>query len=151
MLEVHAHGYRVLNFDESWLLETNYSRMTWSTRGQANPLTARIALMNVIDTSGAAYVALSTGKTDSDVIVTFLSYLCSRLDEEEPDWRDKCVMLLDNAPYHHSSKTRRAMRKLGIRVIYSGPYSFSAAPIETYFAHLKTGELNPMKLQLGKR
>ena len=79
------HGYRVLNFDESWLSETNYSRMTWSTRGQANPLTtkglpARVALMNVIDTSGAAYVALSTGKTDSDVIITFLTYLCERLD-----------------------------------------------------------------------
>ena len=85
MIEVHSHGYRVLNFDESWLSETNYSRMTWSKRGKANPLTtkalpARIALMNVIDTSGAAYVALSTGKTDSDVIITFLIYLCSRLD-----------------------------------------------------------------------
>ena len=85
MLELHAHGYRILNFDESWLSETNYSRMTWSKRGQANPLAtkglpARIALMNVIDTSGTAYCALSTGRTDSDVIITFLSYLCSGLD-----------------------------------------------------------------------
>ena len=60
-------------------------------------------------------------------------------------------MLLDNASYHHSQTTRNAMKKLGLRVIYSGPYSFSAAPIETYFAHLKTGDLNPLKLQLGKR
>ena len=81
MLELHSHGYRILNFDESWLSETDYSRMTWSARGKTNRLTTkglpgRIALMNVIDTSGASYVALSTGKTDSDVIVTFLMYLC---------------------------------------------------------------------------
>lgn len=82
MLEVHAHGYRVMNFDESWLSETNYSRMTWSSRGQANPratkgLPLRIALMTVIDTTGSAYMALSTGKTDSEVVITFLSYLCA--------------------------------------------------------------------------
>ena len=156
MLELHAHGYRVLNVDESWLSETNYSRMTWSKRGRPNArstkgLPQRIALVAAMDTSGAAYVALSTGKTDSDVIITFLSYLCDLLDLEDLGWRNKTVILLDNAAYHHSRETMRAMKKFGLRVIYSGPYSFTAAPVETFFAHLKTGDLNPLKLQLGKR
>ena len=82
---------------------------------------------------------------------TFLLHLCSLLDSESASWREETIILLDNAAYHHGSMTMQTMRKLGLRVIYSGPYSFTAAPIETYFAHLKVGELNPLKHQLGKR
>ena len=38
-----------------------------------------------------------------------------------------------------------------IEVIYSGPYSYSAAPIEMLFGALKQGELNPERLPTGKR
>lgn len=49
------------------------------------------------------------------------------------------VILLDNAKYHTSEDTREAMRKLDIPVIFSGPYSYSSAPIERLFAGLKNG------------
>ena len=42
-------------------------------------------------------------------------------------------------------------RKMEIPVIFSGPYSYSSAPIELLFAALKRGELNPAKLSTGKR
>jgi len=40
---------------------------------------------------------------------------------------------------------------MGVEVIYSGPYSYSAAPIELLFAALKRGELNPDQLATGKK
>ena len=43
------------------------------------------------------------------------------------------------------------MRKLELKVIWSGPYSYSTAPIETVFATLKLGELNQDKLPTGKK
>ena len=43
------------------------------------------------------------------------------------------------------------MRKLELEVIWSGPNSYSTAPIETVFATLKFGELNPEKKPTGKR
>ena len=46
------------------------------------------------------------------------------MDREADDWRKETVMLLDNAPYHRSDQARAAIKKLGLRVIYSGPYSF---------------------------
>ena len=36
-------------------------------------------------------------------------------------------------------------------LIYSGPYSYSSAPIESVLAALKLGELNPQRLPTGKR
>ena len=43
------------------------------------------------------------------------------------------------------------MKRVGLRVIFSGPNAYTAAPVETFFSLLKSGELNPLKLQLGKR
>ena len=36
-------------------------------------------------------------------------------------------------------------------IIYSGPYSYSTAPVEQAFAALKLGELNPDRLPTGKK
>ena len=36
-------------------------------------------------------------------------------------------------------------------IVYSGPYSYSAAPIEKVFAALKLGDLNPERLPTGKK
>ena len=61
------------------------------------------------------------------------------------------MILWDNASYHASEETRAVVRALGLKVIYSGPYSYSAAPIELLFGGLKNQELNPDGLTTGKR
>ena len=48
----------------------------------------------------------------------------------------------DNATYHSSEETRAVIKTLNLSLIFSGPYSYSAAPIELLFAGLKMGELN---------
>ena len=63
----------------------------------------------------------------ANVIVAQLLFL----EAEDPDFREKTLLLLDNAPYHKSEQTRAAIKKLGLPVIFSGPYSFESAPIET--------------------
>ena len=61
------------------------------------------------------------------------------------------MFLWDNAPYHTSADTQSMIRRLGLKVIFTGPYSYDAAPIETLFSQLKCGELNPDRLQTGKK
>ena len=61
------------------------------------------------------------------------------------------MFLWDNAPYHSSEQAKAAVKLLGIKLIYSGTYSYSAAPIELLFSGLKYGELNPDNLATGKR
>ena len=41
--------------------------------------------------------------------------------------------------------------RLQLPTIYTGPYSYDAAPAESVFAALKLGELNPERLPTGKR
>ena len=49
------------------------------------------------------------------------------------------MILLDNAKYHTSSDTQEALMKLKIPYMFSGPYSYSTAPIELMFSGLKNG------------
>ena len=73
------------------------------------------------------------------------------LDIDQPGWQDNTVFLLDNATYHWSSDTQQALRIMGLQVIYSGSYSFSAAPAETLFSQLKQVDINPDNRATGKR
>ena len=128
-------GYRVLNVDESWMTTMTFRYRTWSATGKLNARTlkelpSRVTLIAAIDTLGAAYVSIATGTTDSDVFVAYLWHLAAVLEAEDPDFRKKTLLLLDNAPYHKSEQTRAAIKKLGLPVIFSGPYSFESAPIE---------------------
>ena len=61
------------------------------------------------------------------------------------------VLLWDNARYHTSDSMRTTIQRLGLTVIQSGPYSFSAAPAEKLFSAMKLGHLNEEGEQTGKR
>ena len=63
------------------------------------------------------------------------------MDRDIPGWEADTYILYDNAPYHCSESTRAAIQRLGLKIIQSGPYSFSGAPIETVFSALKFGEI----------
>ena len=91
----------------------------------------RVTLIAAIDNRGAAYLSVGTGCTDSDTFVAYLYHLATVLDREADDWRKETLILLDNAPYHRSEQTRAAIKKLGLRVCFSGPYSYESAPVET--------------------
>ena len=81
----------------------------------------------------------------------FLRYLIRHLETDNPNWRSNTIFLLDGARYHTSEEMREHLRKMEISLIYSGPYSYSAAPIERLFSALKDGDLNPEKISTGKR
>ena len=75
-------------------------------------------------------------------MLIFLTKLVDQLDISLPSWREETVFLLDGAKYHVESKVREYMRKLKLDIIWSGPYSYNAAPIERLFGQLKLGEIN---------
>ena len=43
------------------------------------------------------------------------------------------------------------LERMGLRVMFSAPYSWAAAPCELAFSALKLGELNPERLPTGKK
>ena len=156
MLEVLSQGKRVINVDETWLNETSFIRRTWAPKdGSGNvslrSMTPRLSMIAALDTDGRVWFALNHANTDSNIVTLFLHSLMKVLDAETPGWQEDTIFLWDNAPYHSSEETRAAVRALGIKVLFSGPYSYAGASIETLFAHLKLGELNPEDQPSGKR
>ena len=57
---------------------------------------------------------------------------------------------MDNAPYHTCSSSLKLLQKLKIPVLFTGPHSYSASPVELYFAHFKAADVNPRRVQTGK-
>ena len=76
----------------------------------------------------------------------FLRKLVLKLDREDAEWRSNTV-----APYHTSETTINLMEGLQIPVIFTGPHSYDAAPIELLFAAFKSKDLNPRHIPAGKR
>ena len=60
------------------------------------------------------------------------------------------IILIDNAPYHTGEEIRDYLHKMEVPVMYSAPYSYSAAPIESLFSLLKFGEINKDAIATGK-
>ena len=156
MLDLLRNRKRILNIDETWINDTNYTRMMWCppqtpATMTTRPISYRISMIAALDTEGCIYYSLTQANTDSDVMMIFLQYLVNQLDLDRPSWRDETILLLDGAKYHTGSQVREYMRKLDLQIIWSGPYSYSTAPIETVFATLKFGELNPDRKGTGKK
>ena len=100
-------------------------------------------MIAALDTDGRVWFSLSHAATDQDTFMLFLRHLVAELDRDSPGWQEDSVILLDNASYHNGEEIRQYMRKMQVPVMYSAPYSFASAPIETLFGHLKLGDLNP--------
>jgi len=117
----------------------------------AKQVAPRLSLICALDSNGNAYYSLSQINTDSDMLMLYMRHLLRRLDEESADWRDNTIFLLDGAKYHTSEEMKEYLKIMEVKVIYSGPYSYTSAPIELLFGALKQGELNPDRYPTGKR
>ena len=147
---------RIINVDESWLNGTRFIRRMWVPSNGAGTFTdkqvaPRISLISALDTDGNIWFSLTQTNTDADVMTTFLRYLSRQLDLEFPGWQEDSYILLDNATWHSNTVMKERLARMSLPIIFSGPYSYSTAPIEMVFAALKLGDLNPERLPTGKK
>ena len=156
MLPLLENKTRIINVDETWLNESSFIRKTWAPRNglgnvSLNSVMPRLSMIAALDNDGHVWFSLNHANTDSNVMATFLHHLKLVLDRESPGWQETTYLLWDNAPYHSSDETRAAVQAMGLNLIFSAPYSYSAAPVETLFSGVKFGELNPERLPTGKK
>ena len=146
----------MINVDESWLNGTRFLRRIWAPSDAPATITdkqvaPRISVIAALDTNGRIYCALTQATTTSDVMTTFLRYLKRQLDWETPGWEDSTTILLDNASWHTNPLMKQRLARMQLPVCYTGPYGYSASPIELVFGALKLAELNPDGQPTGKR
>lgn len=80
----------------------------------------------------------------------YFQNLCRKLTQEDVNWRENVVVLLDNAAYHTCPATLAVLRKLQLQVLFTGPNSYLAAPIELLFGAFKQVDINPRQVKTGK-
>ena len=156
MLSLLGSGKRIIVVDETWLSESNYIRKAWCWPGTpgtvaTSPVQPRLSMVTALDTDGRVYFSLSHANTDQDTYMLFLRHLIAQLDLETPGWQESSVLLADNAPFHVGAQAREYLHKMQVPAMFSGPYSYSGAPIETLFSLLKLGELNKDHESTGKK
>ena len=103
----------------------------------------RIPMFLALDTDGEVYLSLLQSNYNNKVMDIYIRELVLKLDQEDANWRDNTVILLDNAPYHASDSTIELMKGLRIPLLFTGPHSYDAAPIELLFAAFKSEDINP--------
>ena len=155
MFELLEQGKRIINIDETWLPHLDFRNKKWRRRGELNtlstkPLSPKVNMIAAVDTDGNLYLSLTQQNTDTDVMLMFFSRLANVLSQENMEWRDETYWLLDNAAYHRSKEVRECLLKLGVKVILSGQYAYSAAPCELFFSYYKREDQNPNRVKTSK-
>ena len=100
-------------------------------------------MFSALDTNGEIYLSLLQSNSNNKVMEIFLRKLVLKLDHEDANWRTNTVILIDNAPYHTSESTIGLLDGLNIPILFTGPHSYDAAPIELLFAAFKSKDINP--------
>lgn len=155
MFDLLIKGKRIINVDESFIDQSNYTRRSWSHkkyRGSVKSTNMKesLKIFAALDTDGNVQFALSHANTNQDTFMLFMRHLVQHLDQSSPGWQESSLILLDNAPYHNSKKIKRQFKRMQIPIMYSAAYSYTTAPIESFFSLLKTNELFHWSIDTGK-
>lgn len=156
MISQLAKGVRVLNLDQTWLNDIDFTRRKWRQMNAVNSspirrLSPRISVMMAVDTDGKLYSSLSQVNTDHKTFCLFVTMLAAKLSQEDPNWREKTLLLIDGAQYQTCPESIRHMRAQGYQICVSAPYSFASASIEYVFSALKASSMHAGNLKFGKR
>ena len=107
-------------------------------------------MITALDTRGSVYLSLLQCNSNGSVMQMFFVHLLKQLDATNRHWRNDTVILLDGAPYHQSVAVLEFFSLNEVPIMFTGPHSYDASPIELYFAAFKAADINPENLPTGK-
>ena len=96
-------GRRIINVDETWLNETNFTRKTRCSPQATGSyrikgISPSLSMIAALDTDDRVFFSLSHAATDQDTFMLFLQHLIVQLDKDSPGWQYNSIILMDNAP-----------------------------------------------------
>jgi transposase len=147
LIELLHEGFRIINVDETAFKQLDYRRRGWSEPQQAStvalrPAVDRLTVVAAIDNQGASYLSISQANSDSKSTRAILCDLVEILDEEDPSWRKKTILMLDNAAWHKAKQVRDTIEELHIPVLFCSPFSPQLSPVELFFSQLKSSSFD---------
>ena len=155
-LKLNLYGKIIINIDETWLGMTDFRKMKWKFMDRPDSikkkqLQPRISMITGLESTGKVFISLLQANSNSSVMEMFLIRLLEQLDRERKDWRTYTLLMMDGAPYHMSAAMMAFYKQNRVPIIFTGPHSYDASPIELFFAAFKSKDINPNNLPTGKR
>ena len=103
-----------------------------------------------LDTEGTVYMSALQANSNSSIMEMFFVRLIEELDKRNKHWRNNTIILMEGAPYHVSNTMKQFYKKNLMPVMFTGPHSYDASPIELFFAAFKSKDINPGLLATGR-
>ena len=75
-----------------------------------------------VSSIGEFFYTINHGRTNATTFLFFLTKLVKHLSESDTNWREKTVLLIDNAPYHRSKMIMDKYLELNLPLMFFGPY-----------------------------
>ena len=156
LFDLIKKGKTILNLDETWLGMSDFRKRKWQAPGTQNswPLVEirpRVSMITAMDTQGKLYLTLVQANSNTAIMELYIRQLVLMLDRRQKNWRKEIVIMLDNAPYHTSETIMKLFHALEVPILFTGPHSYDASPIELFFAAFKKADINPRKVATGKK
>jgi hypothetical protein len=118
--------FEIVFVDEFWLNDETYAKYNWAACGEAAfVLISKYIkpLFVVLAMTGHGMVLIRSIKkhADSDSFCPIMLELSNVVKTFESVKQGKLVIMMDNATFHTSKKTRSYIKSLGLPVFYSAP------------------------------
>jgi hypothetical protein len=128
LLETLGKQFRVINFDESAIVQMNYALKSWSPIGKSNlglskPVAPRVTLVAAVDNLGNKYLSCLQCNSDRFSTQLLLSQLFELLDEEDPYWKESSIILLDGVGHHSTDEVKALFRIHRVSYCITSPNS----------------------------
>ena len=142
-LQLLESDVELWNVDQSAITSMQVTKRGWFGKGESGnvsgkQLRARINLTVAISTRGRCAYSMHFEKNNTPAVVLFFKYLFLLLEKEDVDFAKKTIWLLDNAPIHKSELFLRWASNQPVKFAFLSTYSWTLAPVEKAFAHIKT-------------
>jgi hypothetical protein len=100
-------GFRIIDVDESNFRATDARKRGWLIKGVENQVTnnKRLGKCNIIagvSNRNEVFYTCNIGRTNSISFGFFLCKLVDHLNADDFHWRERTLIILDNAQYHRS-------------------------------------------------
>jgi hypothetical protein len=98
-------GKITINIDESCFEDINYLKKTWTEKGKEKnllnlKLPIRITVLAAITSNNCVFAMACNNTVDHEIFLYFMEELCKCLYENDKNYKNSHIFLLDNAKIH---------------------------------------------------
>ena len=135
LITLLVEGKQIISLDDSSFNSNQCLMQGWVKRGCAAIKSTlskfkNISLISEKEFSGEHYYSFDVGNNNRYTFIRYLEQLVERLDRVQKHWRNKKVIVLDNACVHSFHEVKNVIESKQKPILFLGMASFLAILIE---------------------